>query len=128
MENCIFCKIIKGEIPAVKIWEDKDHLAFLDVNPINPGHVLLIPKKHSDYLFDLNDKEYNILMLKAKAMAKTLKLKLNSKRIGMAIEGFGVPHIHVHLVPVEKGNDLNPERAKPSSKEELNKLAERLRK
>ena len=66
MEDCIFCKIAQGKIPSYKIWEDKNNLAFLDVNPLNPGHVLLIPKKHEDYLFDLNDNEYTELMLNAK--------------------------------------------------------------
>lgn len=121
--NCVFCKIVKGEIPAVKIWEDKNHIALLDVNPINPGHVLLIPRNHEDYIFDLNDKDYNELMLKAKHVSKSMKERLNPKRIGMVVEGFGVPHVHVHLVPVNKGNELNPERAKPSSNEELEKIA-----
>lgn len=127
MENCVFCKIIKGEIPAVKVWEDKNHIVMLDINPIKPGHMLIIPKKHSDYLFDLDDEEYNLLMLKTKEIAKTLKLKLNSKRIGMAVEGFGVPHIHVHLVPIEEENDLSSKRKKTSN-EELKKMAERLKK
>ncbi|MFZ1970640.1 MAG: HIT family protein [Candidatus Nanoarchaeia archaeon] len=127
MENCVFCKIIKGEIPAVKIWEDEKHIAMLDINPIKPGHVLLIPKKHSEYIFDLDDKEYNLLMVKAKEIAKKLKLKLNSKRIGLAIEGFGVPHIHVHLIPIDKENDLNSKRMRPLSAEELNKMADKLK-
>jgi len=125
--DCIFCKIVSGEIPSIKIWEDEKHLAFLDVNPINPGHTLLIPKKHSDYIFDLEDKEYSELMLKAKEIAKLLKEKLNPKKVGTAIEGFGVPHIHIHIVPLNKGNELNPERAKPMSKEELNKIAKMIK-
>jgi histidine triad (HIT) family protein len=128
MENCIFCKIIEGKIPAVKVWEDKNHLAILDMNSINPGHTLLIPKKHDDYLFDLNDKEYSELMLKAKELAKMLKKKLNPVRVGMAVEGFGVPHVHIHLVPVNKGNELNPERARFYSEEELKKIAEKITK
>jgi len=127
-EDCIFCKIVNGEIPAVKIWEDEKYLAFLDMSPINPGHTLLIPKKHSDYLFDLTDKEYSELMLKAKKIAKMLKEKLNPKRIGMAVEGFFIPHVHIHLVPLNKGNELNPERAKPMKILELNKIAEKIMK
>ncbi|MBI2004354.1 HIT domain-containing protein [Candidatus Pacearchaeota archaeon] len=88
MKNCIFCKILKGEISAVKIFEDEKHFAFLDMNPINSGHTLLIPKKHIEYLFDLNDDEYSELMLKAKHLAKLLKNKLVSKRVGIAVEGF----------------------------------------
>jgi len=123
MENCIFCKIVKGEIQSIKIWEDKDYLAFLDANPINPGHILLIPKKHTEYLFDLNNNEYSELMLKVKYLARLLKNKLNPRRVGIIIEGFGVLHVHIHLVPLNKGNELNPERAKPSSKENLERIA-----
>jgi len=124
--NCIFCKIVKGEIPAVKIFEDEKHFAFLDLNPINSGHTLLIPKKHTDYLFDLSDDEYSELMLKAKHLAKLLKNKLEPKRIGVIIEGFLIPHIHVHLVPINKGADLSFANAKPANLEELNKLAEKI--
>ena len=123
-ENCIFCKIVKGEIPAVKIWEDENYLAILDINSINPGHTLLIPKKHEDYLFDLNNEEYSGLMLKSKIVAELLKKKLNPKRIGMAVEGFGVPHIHIHLVPINNPYELNPEKAKKMSSEKLNKIQE----
>lgn len=128
MNDCVFCKIAEGKIPAVKIWEDKKFIAILDINSINPGHTLLIPKKHDDYLFDLNDKEYSELMLKSKEVASILKKKLNPKRIGMAVEGFGVPHIHIHLVPVNNGNELNPERAVNMNPEELKKIAEKITK
>ena len=127
-ENCIFCKIINGEIPSIKIWEDEKHLAILDVNPINPGHTLVLLKKHEDYIFDLDDKEYQSLMLAVKKIAKIIKSKLNPKRVGIAVEGFLVPHVHVHLVPINHGNELNPERAKPSSREELEKIAMEIKK
>ncbi len=127
MTNCIFCKIVKGEIPAVKIWEDEKHFAFLDMNPINSGHTLLIPKKHTDYIFDLSDSEYTELMLKAKSLAKLLKNKLKPKRVGVIVEGFLIPHVHIHLVPLNNGGELSFEKAKPMSKEELNKIAERIR-
>ena len=112
-EDCIFCKMAKGEIPVDKIWEDDKHFSFLDLHPINPGHILVIPKKHMDYLFDLNDKEYNELMTKAKELAIMLKQKLKPKRIGMAVEGFGIPHVHIHLVPLNKGNELKTTIHKP---------------
>jgi histidine triad (HIT) family protein len=128
MKDCIFCKIIKGEIPAVKLWEDEKYFVFLDKSPINPGHTLVLPKKHTDYIFDLNDKEYAELMLKAKEVAKILKKKLNPKRVGMAVEGFFVPHVHIHLVPENRGNELNPERAIDMDVRELNKLAEKITK
>ncbi len=126
MENCIFCKIIKGEIPCVKIWEDEKYLAFLDANPINPGHTLMLPKKHTDYMFDLEDDEYCELMLNTKKVGIELKSKLKPKKIGVVVEGFGVAHVHVHLVPINKGLELNPLNAKPAKIEELRKLAEKI--
>lgn len=127
MTDCIFCKIAKGEIPSVKIWEDEKYLAFLDMNPINPGHALLIPKKHTDYIFDLENEEYSELMLTAKKIAKLLKEKLNPKRIGIIVEGFGVSHVHVHLVPINFPDEICNKR-KPIETEELNKIAEKIRK
>lgn len=126
MEDCIFCKIIKGEIPCLKIYEDRDFLAFLDVKPINPGHTLLVPKKHDDYLFDLTDIHYASVLLKAKDLAKLLKDKLNPKRVGLVVEGFGVAHVHVHLIPINQANELNPERAKLATMEELEAIAKKL--
>lgn len=126
MENCIFCKIINGEIPAVKIWEDKDYWVMLDAHPINPGHTLLMPKKHDDYIFNLKDREYVELMLKAKTVAKTLKEKLKPKRVGFIVEGFGVHHVHIHLVPLNKGNELNPERARHMDHKKLKEIAEKI--
>ncbi len=126
MTNCVFCKIVNGKIPAVKVWEDEKHIAILDMNPINSGHTLLIPKKHTDYIFDLKDKEYSELMLKAKEIAKLLKEKLNPKRIGIIVEGFGVSHVHVHLVPINFPDEICNKR-KPIETEELNKIAERIK-
>jgi histidine triad (HIT) family protein len=126
--SCIFCKIIKGEIPCTKIEEDKKYFVMLDRHPINPGHVLIIPKKHTNYLFDLKDNEYKDLLLKAKDIAKILKRRLKPKRVGMAVEGFGVPHVHIHLVPLNKGNELNPERAKKMDVDKLNKIANKIKK
>lgn len=127
MEDCIFCKIVRGEVPAEKVWEGEDYLAFLDINPINPGHTVLIPKKHSDYLFDLGNKEYKELLLRAKKIAKLLESKLNPRRVGLAVEGFMVPHVHIHLVPLEKGNELNPARAKNMDSGKLKKIADKIR-
>lgn len=123
LDNCIFCKIAKGEIPSIKIWEDEKYLAFLDVNSITPGHTLLIPKSHTDYIFDLEDGEYCELTKNAKKIATKLKSKLNSKRIGLIVEGFLIPHVHIHLVPINNGHELNRESAKPTKKEDLEKVA-----
>jgi len=126
-KDCIFCRIINGEIPVPPLIEDKKYLIILDRNPINPGHTLVIPKKHTDYIFDLEDKEYSELMLKAKEIAKILKKKLNPKRVCILVEGFGMSHVHVHLIPANKGDLLNPKKAKPMSSEELNKIAEKIK-
>jgi len=128
MENCVFCKIAKGEIPSYKIWEDEDSLAFLDLNPLKEGHAVLIPKKHTDYIFDIPDKEYQNLFLAAKRLAEILKSKLKPKKIGVQVMGFGVPHAHVHLIPLDSERDMNYMNATPATPEELKKVAEKITK
>jgi diadenosine tetraphosphate (Ap4A) HIT family hydrolase len=101
MKKCIFCRIIKGKIPCVKIWEDKNFIAILDINPIIEGMTLVIPKKHfSSYIFDMKDKEYCKIMLAAKKVAKLLDKGLKVKRTIMVMEGLGVNHAHIKLYPV----------------------------
>ncbi len=102
MDNCVFCKIVSGEVPSHKIWEDKNHLAFLTIFPNTEGFSVVIPKKHySSYLFDLSDNVIIDLVLAAKKVAKLLDLKLNDVgRTGMIFEGFGVDHIHAKLFPM----------------------------
>lgn len=101
MENCIFCKIANGEIPSAKIWEDKDFVAILDVNPNVKGMTLIMPKKHFDsYVFDMDDKNYKNIMIAAKKVVKLLDKKLNVKRTALVIEGLGVNHAHIKLYPI----------------------------
>ena len=101
MENCIFCKIIKEEIPSVKIWEDKNFIAILDKFPNTQGMTLVIPKKHFDsYVFDMNDNDYKELMIAAKKVAKLLDKKLKVKRTALVMEGLGVNHAHIKLYPI----------------------------
>lgn len=126
MDKCIFCKIGSGEVPSMKIWEDDNFFAFLDNNPIREGHALVIPKKHTGYIFDLNDKDYSELMIASKKIADLLKEKLNPKRVGILVEGFGVDHVHVHLVPIDNGGEVCLQYAKPASKEELEKVADKI--
>jgi histidine triad (HIT) family protein len=104
--HCLFCKIIEGKIPTEKIWEDEKYLAFLDNQPLRKGHTLVLPKKHTDYIFDMNDKEYSELMLKAKEIAKQLKSKFKTKRVIMLVEGFEIPHAHIHLIPSDKAMEI----------------------
>ena len=125
--RCLFCDIINGKTEALKVWEDRDLLLLLDINPINPGHVILITKKHAEDVFELREPLYIKTFRTAKRIAHQLRKISGAKRIGLAIEGFGVPHIHLHLVPVNKGNELNPLRAKSVSKKTLQAMQQRLR-
>jgi histidine triad (HIT) family protein len=127
MEGCIFCKFIKGEVNAAKIYEDEKFFAFLDIRPLNPGHTLLIPKEHMDYVFDINEPLYSELFQTAKKLAKPIQNAVGSKRIGVSIEGFGVAHAHVHLIPINHGYEIDPNRAKSASPEELNEIAEKIK-
>lgn len=103
----IFSRIAAGEIPSYKVAEDKDHFAFLDINPVHPGHVLVIPRKETDYIFDLSDEEYASLMLFAKRVAKAIKKAIPCKKVGVTVIGLDVNHVHVHLVPMNTGADIN---------------------
>lgn len=126
MSECVFCKIIKGEIPSSKVYEDDNFFAFLDIKPINPGHLLVIPKAHVDYIFDMDDKQYTDLLLMAKKLAVHLKNATSAARIGVSVEGFAVAHTHVHLVPISKAGELDPHRATPASKEDLAAMATKI--
>lgn len=129
MSDCIFCKIITGEVPSHKVYEDERVLAFLDVNPINPGHTLIIPKSHHSQLWDLGDDEYQQLMSAAKKIALKIRQELKPLRVGQAVEGLAVDHAHVHLIPIEAGFEREFSKAKSdkNSPDELKAMAERLR-
>ena len=99
--DCIFCKIINGAIPSVKIWEDKEHIAILDIMPNTEGMTLVIPKKHFDsYAFDMPEEDYNKFLLASRNVAKLLEKGLGIKRVAMVMEGLGVNHAHIKLYPV----------------------------
>lgn len=102
----IFTRIIKGEIPAYKVAEDDNYLAFLDISPVAKGHTLVIPKKEVDYLFDLDDQLYAGLQLFAKKVAKGLKKAVPCKKIGVLVLGLEVPHAHIHLIPMQDETDV----------------------
>ena len=105
--SSIFTKIIKGEIPCYKVDETEDCLAFLDINPNSYGHTLCILKKEIDYIFDLSDEEYLSLMKFSKRVALAIKKSVDCKRVAMSVVGLEVPHVHVHLIPINNMNDLN---------------------
>lgn len=124
----IFSKIVAGDIPAYKVAETTDYLAFLDINPLVEGHVLVIPKKEVDYIFDLDDETYAGLMIFAKIVAAGIEKAIPCNRIGIAVIGLEVPHVHVHLVPLNQMDDINFSRKKLNpSKEELTATAEKIR-
>ena len=123
----IFSKIVTGDIPAYKVAEDENYLAFLDINPLVMGHVLVIPKKEVDYIFDLDDETYVGLQLFAKKVALGIKQAIPCKRIGIAVIGLEVPHTHIHLVPMNGMDDLNFSRKKlHPSKDALEATAEKI--
>lgn len=126
MEDCLFCKIIQKEIPSHTVWENGDHLAFLDINPIQEGHTLIIPKNHHSYLFDMDDESYQQLLNQAKILAKKIKDTFQVPRVGMVVEGFAVDHVHVHLIPIKQAHQLDPNLAKPADQEELQRVAEKI--
>lgn len=111
--SSIFSKIICGEIPAYKIAETQDFLAFLDIQPLHEGHTLVIPKKEIDYLFDVDDEIYQGLFDLSKKIATALKQVIPCKRIGMAVVGLEVPHAHIHLVPIDHVGDINFMKERP---------------
>jgi histidine triad (HIT) family protein len=125
----IFTKIINREIPGQIVAEDDNFIAFLDVMPLVEGHVLVVPKREVDYIFDIEDDTYTGLMLFAKKVAKSLKKAIPCKRIGVAVIGLEVPHTHVHLVPLQTMDDINFTRVKlKPSQEELAAIGDKIRK
>jgi histidine triad (HIT) family protein len=124
----IFSRIVAGEIPCYKIAETDDFLAFLDVFPLAKGHTLVIPKRETDYIFDIEDNEFSGLTLFAKKVAKAVEKSVPCKRIGLAVLGLEVPHAHIHLIPINHISDIDFSKPKLNfSKEEMEMLAELIR-
>ncbi len=124
----IFSKIISGEIPAHKVAETSDFLAFLDINPLVEGHVLVIPKKEVDYIFDIDDETYAGLMIFSKIVAEGVKKAIPCKKVGVSVIGLEVPHAHVHLIPMNAVSDMNfsSEKLTPGA-EQLAETAQKIR-
>jgi len=129
MADSIFTKIIKGEIPVNKIYEDEKTLAFLNIYPDQPGHTLVIPKKQIDHLWDLSDEDYQAVMATTKKVALRIRDVLKPERVGVKVIGEEVPHAHVHLVPINSSKEFRnyiPHLGEPDY-DELAKMAEKLK-
>jgi len=105
--SSIFSKIIRGEIPCYKVAEDEQFLAFLDVMPLQRGHVLVIPKIETDFIFDLEDNVLADMMIFSKKVAQRIKQNFECKKVGVAVIGLEVLHAHIHLIPINAMNDMN---------------------
>ena len=103
----IFSRIINGEIPCYKIAEDDRFFAFLDINPVNWGHTLVVPKREEDYIFDLSDEELAAMTVFAKRVAKAIKAAMPCRKVGVTVLGLEVPHAHIHLVPLKNEGDMD---------------------
>lgn len=122
--SSIFSKIISGEVPSYKIAENDQFYAFLDVFPLVPGHTLVVPKKETDYIFDLSENELNQILSFSKPIAKAIEKAFPCKRCGIAVIGLEVHHAHVHLVPIQTADDLNFTREKLKPTQEALHLAQ----
>ncbi len=127
-EKSIFTRIIEGEIPCHKVYEDEKVFAMLDIEPLSNGHVLVIPKKQVDLIWDLDQSDYNYLWKIAKKIAKKIQAEMKPIRVGVVVEGFGVPHAHIHLVPLYDKNVFQLHHSYPAetTPEELTKIAQKI--
>ena len=126
--SSIFTKIVKGEIPCHKVAEDDQFLAFLDITPLRKGHVLVIPKVETDYIFDMEDNELGGLFIFSKMVASKIKKAFPCKKVGITVIGLEVPHAHVHLIPMNSLSDMNFMQEKLSlTSDELKEIAESIR-
>lgn len=133
MGDCIFCKIVKGEIPAVKVYEDESVLAFMDINPINDGHTLVIPKKHAENIFEIEAKDLLAVMEVAHKIARAIKESLKPEALTVVqlngrLAGQMVPHLHVHLIPRREGDALKVSwKMIPGDMEKIKAAAEKIK-
>ena len=127
--STIFTKIIKGDIPSYKIAENDKYFAFLDINPLAKGHTLVIPKKETDYIFDIEDEELGGLLVFAKKVGRAIEKVIQCKRIGVTVIGLEVPHAHIHLIPLNTLYDMDFKQPKLKfTNEEFEETAKQIRK
>lgn len=122
----IFGRIAAGEIPSYKVAADDRYYAFLDINPVAPGHVLVIPRREDDYIFHLDEEEYVGLMKFARRVAKAIEKAMPCKRVGVAVVGLEVPHTHVHLLPINTEADMDFSHKQQLPAEEMQAIADRI--
>lgn len=122
----IFSKIISGEIPSYKIAENDKFYAFLDINPVQPGHTLIVPKVEEDYIFGLDDETLGAMMIFAKRVAESIKAVVECRKIGVAVIGLEVNHAHIHLIPITNEGDMDFKKKKTLPEEEMKALCTRI--
>jgi histidine triad (HIT) family protein len=123
----IFTRIIQGEIPSHRVYEDEHTCAFLDINPARPGHTLVVPRQEAPNVFDLDPAVYDALWRAARRVAGSLQRATGCERVVVVVYGADVPHAHIHLIPLEAGGHLAFPEPQPASPEELAAMAERIR-
>jgi histidine triad (HIT) family protein len=123
----IFSRIIAGEIPCYKIWEDERFFAFLDIHPIQPGHTLVVPKQEIDNILEMDESLYADFFLAARRLMPAIQRAMGSARVGLIVEGLEVPHAHIKLIPISQPHDLAQENARDATTEELTDVAEKIR-
>ncbi len=123
----LFSKIIKGEIPCHKVAENNEFIAFLDIMPVKEGHVLIVPKVEVDAIFDMEDDVLGRMMIFSKSVAKKIKIAFPCNRIGVTVIGLEVPHAHIHLIPIDKLDDMNFAKDKMSlTQDQLKMIAKKI--
>ena len=126
--DSVFTKIIKKEISSFTVYEDSDVIAFLDIKPVKMGHTLVVPKKQIDYIFDLDNDDYNKLWTTTKKIANGLKKSVICRRVGISVVGFEVPHCHIHLIPINTISDMNLGNLYDYNSSEMTDIAKRIKK
>lgn len=126
MDNCIFCKIINGDVPSSRIFEDGDFLAFLTIEPVKDGHILVIPKKHINWMEEADDKTIGKIFQLVKKLMSVLKKAFQSDYVEVVVAGEEVPHFHIHLIPRNKNDDLPKFPIKKYKEGEAKKIAEKI--